>query len=146
MIKKENQSIVDKRLSVLMKEAEIIQAIIKRESSESFLIKGWTVSLIVATLILQGQKMHIMISFIPLLAFWFLDAHFLQAIRRYKVLYRWVIENRLKTDDYMFDININDRFGKAVSSRPVLMFSEKLIWFYGSLFVLTIIYYCIAIK
>jgi len=146
MIKKENQSILDKRLSILMKEAEIIQAIIKRESSESFLIKGWTVSLIVATLILQGQKMHIMIAFIPLLAFWFLDAHFLQTIRRYKVLYKWVIENRLKTDDYTFDININDRFGKAVASRPVLMFSEKLVWFYGSLFVLTIIYYCIAIK
>lgn len=146
MIKKENQSILDKRLSILMKEAEIIQAIIKRESSESFLIKGWTVSLIVATLILQGQKMHIMISFIPLISFWFLDAHFLQTIRRYKVLYKWVIENRLKTDEYTFDININDRFGKAVSSRPVLMFSEKLVWFYGSLFVLTIIYYCIAIK
>jgi hypothetical protein len=146
MIKKENQSISDKRLSVLMKEAEIIQAIIKRESSESFLIKGWTVSLIVATLILQGQKMHIMISFIPLISFWFLDAHFLQTIRRYKVLYRWVIENRMKTDEYTFDININDRFGKAVSSRPVLMLSEKLVWFYGSLLVLTIIYYCIATK
>lgn len=146
MIKKDGQNVIERRLAVMMKEAEIIQAIIKRESSESFLIKGWTVSLIVAALILQGQRMHIMISFIPLLAFWFLDAHFLQTIRRYKVLYRWVIENRLKTDEYTFDININDRFGKSVSSRPVLMFSEKLIWFYGSLLVLTLIYYCIATK
>jgi len=146
MIKKEESATITRRLSVLIKEAEIIQGIIKRESSQSFLIKGWTVSLIVATLILQGQKLHIMIAFIPLLAFWFLDAHYLQTIRRYKNLYKWDIENRLKTDEYVFDININDRFGKTVASRPVLMFSEKLAWFYGSLLILTIIYYCVAVK
>lgn len=129
-----------------MKEAEIIQGIIKRKSNHSFLIKGWTVSLIVAILILQGQQTHVMIAFIPLLAFWFLDAHYLQRIRRYKVLYKWNIENRLKTDEYMFDININDRFGKAVASRPELMVSEKLLWFYGSLIVLTAIYYCVALR
>jgi len=146
MTKKEDQVVIDRRLSVLMKEAEIVQGIIKRKSNHSFLLKGWTVSLIVATLILQGQKAHIMIAFIPLLAFWFLDAHYLQRIRRYKALYKWDIENRLKTDDYMFDININDRFGRAVPSRPELMASEKLIWFYGSLFILTAIYYCVAAK
>ena len=144
MIKKEDQGVQDRRLSILMKEAEIVQGIIKRKSNHSFLLKGWTVSLIVATLILQGQKAHIMIAFIPLLAFWFLDAHYLQLIRRYKVLYKWDIENRLDTDEYMFDLNINDRFGKDVASRPVLMFSEKLIWFYGSLFILTVVYYCIT--
>ena len=147
MIKKtEDKSVVDRRLAILMKEAEIIQGIIKRKSSHSFLIKGWTVSLLVATLILQGQKEHIMIAFIPLLAFWFLDAHYLQRIKRYKNLYKWDIENRLKTDDYMFDININDRFGKTVPSRPQLMVSEKLIWFYGSLLILTVIYYCISTR
>ena len=146
MIKKDEQIVAERRLSVLMKEAEIVQGIIKRKSNHSFLLKGWTVSLIVATLILQGQRVHTLIAFIPLLAFWFLDAHYLQRIRRYKNLYKWDIENRMKTDEYTFDININDRFGKAVSSRPVLMLSEKLVWFYGSLLVLTIIYYCIATK
>jgi hypothetical protein len=146
MTKKEDQSVTERRLKVLTKEAEIIQNIIKRESSQSFLIKGWTVSLIVATLILQGQKIHIMIAFIPLLAFWFLDAHYLQIIRRYKNLYKWDVENRLKTDEYMFDLNINDRFSKTVASKPELMISEKLVWFYGSLVILTIIYYCIAVK
>ncbi|MCK9445870.1 hypothetical protein M0Q50_03160 [bacterium] len=144
MTKKIEDAVINRRLSILMKEAEIIQGIIKRKSNHSFLIKGWTVSLLVATLILQGQKEHILIAFIPLLAFWFLDAHYLQRIRRYKNLYKWNIENRLKTEEYIFDININDRFGKTVSSRPQLMFSEKLRWFYGSLFIITIIYYCIV--
>lgn len=144
MTKKEDEGIQNRRLSILMEEAEIVQGIIKRKSNHSFLLKGWTVSLIVATLIFQGQRVHVMIAFIPLIAFWFLDAHYLQRIRRYKALYKWDIENRLKTDEYMFDININDRFGKAVPSRPELMVSEKLIWFYGSLFILTAIYYCMA--
>ena len=144
MTKKVDDVVIDRRLSILMKEAEIIQGIIKRKSNHSFLIKGWTVSLLVATLILQGQKEHILIAFVPLLAFWFLDAHYLQRIRRYKNLYKWDIENRLKTDEYIFDININDRFGATVSPRPQLMFSEKLRWFYGSLFIITIIYYCIV--
>ena len=61
-------------------------------------------------------------------------------------MYKWDIENRLKTDDYMFDINIKDRFRKVVASKPELMASEKLAWFYGSLLILTVIYYCIAIK
>jgi hypothetical protein len=146
MIKKEDQSVIDRRLSILMKEAEIVQGIIKRKSNHSFLIKGWTVSLIVAILILQGPQTHILIAFIPLLGFWFLDAHYVQRIKRYKNLYKWDIENRLKTNEYMFDININDRFGKTVPSRPKLMLSEKLIWFYGSLLILTAIYYCVAIK
>jgi len=144
MTKKVDDVVIDRRLSILTKEAEIIQGIIKRKSNHSFLIKGWTVSLLVATLILQGQKEHILIAFIPLLAFWFLDAHYLQRIRRYKNLYKWDIENRLNTDEYIFDININDRFGATVSPRPQLMFSEKLRWFYGSLFIITIIYYCIV--
>jgi hypothetical protein len=133
----------DERLLVLMKEADIIQAIIKRKSDHSFLIKGWTVTLIVATLIFQGEKHHILIAFIPLIAFWFLDAHYLQKIKMYKALYKWVIENRMKTDEQMLDININDRFRESIPSRPTLMFSEKLIWFYGSLVVLTLIY-CLA--
>ena len=74
------------------------------------MIKGWTVTLIVATLIFQGERHHILIAFIPLIAFWFLDAHYVQKIKMYKALYRWVIENRLQTDEKIFDVNINDRF------------------------------------
>ena len=144
MKKEEGKLTKEQRLTVMISEGNIIQGIIKRKSNHSFLIKGWTVSLIVATLILQGQKPHVLISFIPLLAFWFLDAHYVQRIKRYKNLYKWNIEHRLDTEEYMFDININDRFGKTVPSRPELMFSEKLIWFYGALFVLTAVYYCIA--
>jgi len=130
----------EQRLSVLAKESDIIQGIIKRKASESFLVKGWTVSLIVATLIFQGEQSQVLVAFIPLISFWFLDATYQQQIKMYKLLYKWNIANRLDTDDFLFDINVNDRFKKGVPSRVALMFSDKLIWFYAAMIVLTVAY------
>ena len=132
----------EQRICILSKEVDIIQGIIKRKSTDSFLIKGWTVSLIVATLIFQGDKYQVLVAFIPLISFWFLDAHYQQQMKLYKKLYKWDIANRMNTDEYMFDINVNDRFKKSVPSRAALMLSDKLIWFYGAMIILTISYLC----
>jgi len=127
-----------------MKEIETIQSAINRMSSNSFLIKGWTITLVVATLLLErsmldGSKLQIFIAFIPLLVFWFLDAYFLWQERMYRKLYDWVIANRLNTDENLFNMNAY-RFRNEVSSRPRIMFSVTLGWFYGSIFILTAIY------
>lgn len=127
-----------------MKEIDTIQSIINRMSSNSFLIKGWTITLVVGTLLLErsmldGSKLQIFIAFIPLIVFWFLDAYFLWQERMYRKLYDWVIANRLNTDEKLFDMNAY-RFRNEVSSRPRIMFSTTLGWFYGSIFVLTVIY------
>ena len=127
-----------------MKEMDTIQSIINRISSNSFLIKGWTITLVVGTLLLErsvlgGSKLQIFIAFIPLLTFWFLDAYFLWQERMYRKLYGWVIANRLNTDENLFNMNAY-RFRNEVSSRPRIMFSVTLGWFYGSIFVLIVIY------
>jgi hypothetical protein len=129
----------------MLKEIEIIQDIIKHMASNSFLIKGWTVTLVVATLLLKGTRYQTWIAFIPLLIFWFLDAYFLWQERMYRKLYDWVIENRLKTDDYLFDMNAR-RFRKEVASIPKIMFSITLGSFYGSVTILVIIYVLILLK
>ncbi len=123
----------------LMKEIETLQSIINRMSSNSFLIKGWTITLVVATLLLKGSEEQVGIAFIPLLVFWFLDAYFLWQERLYRQLYNWVITNRLNTEDHLFDMNAY-RFKDDVGSRFKIMFSITLLWFYGSIAVLTIIY------
>lgn len=128
------------RLSILSKEAAIIQGIIKRKSTDSFLIKGWTVTLIVATLILQGERFQVLVAFIPLLSFWFLDAHYQQQISLYKKLYKWNIANRLDTDEYLLDMNAKGRFKDQVPTRPQHMLADKLISFYGAMIVLTVAY------
>ncbi|MCK5476562.1 MAG: hypothetical protein KAI55_01440 [Candidatus Aenigmarchaeota archaeon] len=123
----------------LFKEIDIIQKIITRMNFNSFLIKGWTITLVVVTLLLNGNKYHVFIAFIPLFVFWYLDSYYLWQEKMYKKLYYWIIENRLKTDKNLFNMNAS-RFKKEVRSRFEIMFSETLLWFYGSIAVLIVIY------
>src|SRR3989304_9033376 len=99
-----------------IEEIKIIQDIIKRMAFNSFMIKGWAVTLVLVTLLLKGNRYQVLIAFIPILVFWFLDAYFLQQEKLYRELYKWVVENRLKTSDYLFDMNAY-RFKDAVQSR-----------------------------
>ena len=124
----------------MLKEIEIIQDIIKRMAFNSFMIKGWAITLVVVTLLLKGtEKYQVWLAFIPLIVFWFLDAYFLWQERMYRKLYDWVIKNRLSTDEYLFNMNAY-RFKNEVQSKFRIMFSITLGWFYGSIAILVIIY------
>ncbi len=124
----------------MLKEIDIIQDIIKRMAFNSFMIKGWAITLVVVALLLKGtEKYQVWLAFIPLLVFWFLDAYFLWQERMYRKLYKWVINNRLKTEEYLFDMDAY-RFKNKVQSIPRIMFSITLGWFYGSIAILVIIY------
>ena len=123
----------------MLKEIELIQDIIKRMAFNSFMIKGWAITLVVVALLLKGTNYQVWIAFIPLLVFWFLDANFLWQERLYRKLYEWVVNNRLKTDEYLFDMNAY-RFKDTVQSRIRIMFSITLGWFYGSIAILVIVY------
>jgi len=123
----------------MLKEIDIVQDIIKRMAFNSFMIKGWAITLVVVALLLKGAKHQVLIAFIPLLVFWFLDAYFLWQERMYRKLYDWVISNRLKIDEHLFDMNAY-RFKDKVQSRFRIMFSITLGWFYGSIAVLIAIY------
>ena len=129
----------DQLRSYMLKEIELIQDIIKRMASNSFLLKGWTVTLVVASLLLRGPRYQAWIAFIPLMMFWFLDAYFLWQERMYRELYDWVVSNRLKTTDHLFDLNAK-RFKDLVQSKYRIMFSTTLSWFYGTIATLTVIY------
>jgi len=123
----------------MLKEIDIVQDIIKRMAHNSFMIKGWTIILVVATLLLKGAKIQVLIAFIPLLVFWFLDAYFLWQERIYRKLYDWIINNRLKTDKDLFNMNAY-RFKDEVQPILKTMFSITLGLFYGSIAILTIAY------
>jgi len=125
----------------MLKEIDIIQEIIKRMAYNSFLIKGWTVTLIIGILLLKGpEKYQVFLALIPLIAFWYLDAYFLRQERLFRKLYEWVISHRLNTDEYLFDMRAEERFGKEVDSIWRTMFcntknkkTNTLKWFYGSI-------------
>jgi len=123
----------------LFKEIDLVQDIIRRMAYNSFIIKGWAITLVVVALLLRGSKFQVFIAFVPLLVFWFLDAYFLWQERMYRKLYEWLIKNRLQNDEYLLDMNAY-RFQEQVPSRLKTMFSLTLSWFYGAIGILVLIY------
>ena len=129
----------------LLKEIDLIQAIINRMAHNSFLIKGWAITLIIGSLLLKGTKFGVFIAVIPLISFWILDAYFLKQERLYRKLFEWTIDNRLKTSEHFFDLKTL-RFKSKVQSIPRTMVSITLSIFYGSISVLLIIYIIMILK
>jgi hypothetical protein len=129
----------DQLRGYMLKEIELIQDIIKRMASNSFLIKGWAITLVVASLLLKGPRYQAWIAFVPLLMFWFLDAYFLWQERMYRALFSWVVSNRLRTTDHLFDLDAK-RFKDSVDSVYRTMLSTTLGWFYGLIGTLIVIY------
>jgi hypothetical protein len=122
----------------LHKEIDLIQMVITRIANNSFLLKGWLITLI--SVILAFSKDSIVIDNItylslvlclPVLIFWYLDAYFLHKEKCYRELYDWVIENRGKTSDYLYSLDYT-RFKKKVKSTRYLMSSNTLVPIYGS--------------
>jgi hypothetical protein len=129
----------DELKEFMIEELKLTQDIIKRMALNSFLIKGWTITLVIATLLLKGDKFQALIAFIPILVFWYLDAYFLWLERLYRRLYDWIRLNRLTTDEHLFDMDYR-RFIKDEQPKLRIMFSITLGLFYGSIFVLTLLY------
>ncbi len=89
-----------------IKHLEMIQSIIQRMANNSFLLKGWTVSLIVAVFALADSMMnqyYFVFTYIPVVIFWFLDAYYLQLERKYVTLYDDIRKEKV-TD---FNLNID---------------------------------------
>lgn len=84
--------------NILHKEIDLIQACISRMAHNSFLLKGWTISLLAVLLALFGDKTKpifiCLVIPIPLFSFWYLDAFFLQTEKMYRKMYEWVLDVR----------------------------------------------------
>lgn len=73
-----------------IKHLEFIQATINRMAGNSFLLKGWSVTLVAALFALGAKdfnKFYVALAYFPTFLFWFLDGYFLQQERLYHSLY-----------------------------------------------------------
>src|SRR2546426_9868329 len=69
---------------------QIVQGVITRMGSNSFVLKGWNVTLVSALFALAAEDSNsrfILIAILPTLAFWFLDAYYLRQERLFRKLY-----------------------------------------------------------
>lgn len=118
------------RKEILNKEIDLIQSCIKRMSQNSFMVKGWLISLIAVVLTLLPEKFDLKIlcsvGCIVVICFWMLDAFFLKTEKLYRMKYDWVIKNRMYSNKFLFDLNphnpnmwlkIKDRKGNYVSAK-----------------------------
>lgn len=125
----------------MMKEIDVIEDIIKRMAFDSFLIKGWAITLVSVTLLLKGDTYQNLIAIIPLIAFWYLDAFYLWQERLFRELYKWDIKERLKkNEENLFDMDAKGRFSEDVDSKLKIMFSQTLKVFYGTILFLIVLY------
>ncbi len=125
------------KTEILHKEIDLIQGVINRMANNSFLLKGWLITLIAIVLALSKDTIMIhditylgIIICLPVLVFWYLDAFFLHKEKCYRKLYEWVIQNRENNVEYLYSLNYK-RFKKDVQSVLRIMFSETLLPFYG---------------
>lgn len=106
-----------------IKHLEMIQALINRMSSNSFMLKGWAVTLVAGIFALSAKdadKRFFLVAYLPILIFWFLDAYYLWQEKIYRCLYD---EVRLKPNDKI-DFNMNTY--KIKLSKNTLFFRTML--------------------
>jgi hypothetical protein len=122
-----------------MKHLEFIQAVITRMNTNSFMIKGWAVTLISALFALAAKdanQKYVIVAYIPLGMFWVLDGFFLCQERQYRKLYdkvRRLSESRIDFSMNATEFNNEDRtwFNGIIS--------KTLYPFYGTLLAITIV-------
>lgn len=72
---------------------EMVQGIINRMASNSFMLKGWAVTLVAGIFALASKdtdKLYFLIAYIPIVVFWGLDSYYLLQERLYRALYNKV--------------------------------------------------------
>lgn len=85
----------------------MIQGIIDRMERNSFSLKEWSIGIMIAIFAFAGKNTHkaVIITIIPLVVFWFLDAYYLMLERKFRALYDDV---RLNDEDKIdFSMNFN---------------------------------------
>ncbi|WRE35976.1 hypothetical protein KVD51_06820 [Helicobacter pylori] len=96
------------RAKILVEELKILQGVINRMAQNSLECKKWTLALAVGVLSLKIEAISnsygLCVLGVLLLCFWFLDAYYLTQERSFREQCQWLIENRLKTDERLFEV------------------------------------------
>src|SRR5437773_11124579 len=125
---------------------EMIQGVVNRLSQNSFLLKGWSVVLVSSLFALaafNSNPFFVYLTYLPVVAFWGLDAYFLRQERLFRKLYDHV--RRLKANEIDFSMN-TDVVKSEVGRMLAVMFSDTLLVFHGTLFVAVLVIMLILVR
>lgn len=116
-----------------LKHLDFIQGVVNRLSTNSFLLKGWSVILTSALFALSASDSEVsfvLLAFVPVLVFWGLDGYFLALERAYRRHFDRV--RTMSAEEIDFTMDISD-VHRGFSDWAGATFSKTLILFHGSL-------------
>ncbi len=111
---------------------QLVQGVINRMAGNSFLLKGWSVTLVSALFALAAantKQDFIFLAYFPVIAFWVLDAYFLWQERLFRKLYDRVRALPVENIDFSMDTS---PFRNEVGSPVGVAFSLTLLVFHGA--------------
>jgi hypothetical protein len=116
-----------------IKHMEMTQSIVSRMATNSFLLKGWCVTLVSALLALASKDSNtkfILVAYFPVMMFWILDSYFLWQERLFRKLYDKV----RVTDEGAIDFSMNtSTLVEQTAPWARVAFSITLVLFYGTM-------------
>ena len=115
----------------VVKHLEMTQAVINRLGRNSFLLKSWSMTILVAAMVLIAREnlqnsYFVLLLILPIVGFWILDGYFLWQER----LFRYVYDDIREQTDTDFKMDLGKHKDKQKSSWISAIFSVTLIIFY----------------
>ncbi|MBZ2123583.1 hypothetical protein [Streptococcus gordonii] len=120
------------------KHIDIIQSTISRMAQNSFIVKGWAVTILIGLFVFlqkNESKSNLFIYVTPILFFWVLDSYYLWQERLFRKLYNKIIDNLTSESDLSMDTST---FKENYSFFRTL-FSVSELLSYGVLLILAIL-------
>lgn len=129
----------------VVKHLEMTQGVINRLESNCFQLKGWSMTIIVAAMILIAKPnlpspYFILMLLIPIVGFWGLDGYFLWQGRLFREVYKEISQQ----EDTDFKMNVDKYKKEKKCSWVSATFSTTLIPFYLIEIILTVFIFVFA--
>ena len=122
----------------------MIQGVITRMAGNSAQMKTWAVSLVTAAIVFSGlsDKPHWLIAaggFVPVVAFWIMDARYLHLEKCYRALYGAVVDGKPVKP---FDLDYRP-YAASIDSLWWVAWSWSVRAFYGALSIVMVVLFLI---
>ena len=114
------------------KHLELVQGVINRMAGNSFMLKGWAVTLVAGIFALAGKdtdKLYFLVAYVPIIIFWGLDAYYLLQERLYRSLYDKVRQMDKNKIDFSLKAT-EQEFNSKRNCYGSCLFSRTELWFY----------------
>lgn len=134
----------EKSSEIKIRYLELIQTIIGRMANNSFMLKGWAVTLIAGILVLASKdsdKCFFLIAYIPVVMFWLLDSYFLQQERLYRKLYNNAVKLKPEDVDMELALPVPDCESKTKYLQSVFSITEAGFYSPTAIAVAVVIYF-----